>query len=159
MVKAYQFLKKHGVALGFAFGGLLSLLSFLILIFGLPTNADMKELYEQSAFDFGLYATYILLLVSIVVAFAFPAVYMAKNFKESISLLISVGILLAIGIGSYVIASGTITPDIAKGAAAMSMTEGNVRLTEGILYFGYLLFFASLGAVIFSFVRPMLAKK
>jgi hypothetical protein len=159
MVKAYQFLKKYGVTIGFASGSFLSIVAFLILILGLPTGVDNKALYEESAFNFGLFVTYILLISAIAVALIFPAIYTAQNFKESTKMLISIVVLLVIGIISYALASGAVTPDIAKGVASMKMTEGNIKLTEGILYLGYLLFFAAIGAVIFSFVRPMLAKK
>jgi hypothetical protein len=159
MVQAYQFLKKYGVTIGFASGGVLSVLAFLILIFGLPANADAKQLYEESAFNFGLFVTYFLFFIAIIVALVFPTIYMAKNFKESTKLLISLGVVLVIAVISYVLASGATTADIAKGVAASKMTEGNIKMTEGILYLGYLLFFAAIGAVIFSFVRPMLAKK
>jgi hypothetical protein len=158
MVKLYQFLKVHGVLIGFSVGGVLSVLSFLVIIMGLEKNLTNKEMYDVSAFDFGLFVNYILLFVSVIVAAVFPIIYLAKNFKESIKMLIGMGVVILIGIVAYVMASGTITPDIAKGAAQMKMTEGNVKLTETFLYLGYWLFFASLGAVVFSVVRPLFAK-
>jgi hypothetical protein len=159
MVKAYQFLKKHGVTIGFSVGGVLSILAFLMIIVGLPKGLDTKAMYDQSAFNFGLFVTYFLFFTATIVALVFPTIYLAKNFKESTKLLISLGILVVIAIISYVMASGATTPDIAKAVATSKLTEGNLKMTETILYLGYLLFFAALGAVLFSFIRPMLAKK
>ena len=159
MVKAYQFLKKHGVTIGFSVGGVLSVLSFLIIIFGLPKGLDAKAMYEESAFNFGLFVTYFLFFVATIAAMIFPTIYLAKNFKESTKLLISLGILVVIAIISYVMASAESTPDIAKAVATMKLSPSNLKVTETVLYLGYLLFFAALGAIIFSFVRPIFAKK
>lgn len=159
MVKAYQFLKKYGVALGFSVGGVLSVLSLLVIVMGLGKEATNAELYESSAFDFGLFVTYFLTLASTLAALAFPVLYLIQNFKESTKLLISLGLLVVIFFVSYLMASDAVTPDIAKAYATMKMTPGNVKFTETILYLGYILFFASLGAVVFGFVRPLIARK
>jgi hypothetical protein len=159
MVKAYQFLKKYGVTIGFSVGGVLSVMAFMMIIVGLPKGLDAKAMYEESAFNFGLFVTYFLFITATVASLVFPTIYLAKNFKESTKLLISLGILVVIAIVSYVMASGATTPDIAKAVATSKLTPGNLKMTETVLYLGYLLFFVALGAVLFSFVRPMLAKK
>jgi len=159
MVKAYQFLKKYGVALGFSIGGVLSLLSLLVIIFGLGKEQSNTELYASSAFDFGLFVSYFLMFATTGAAIAFPLIYLVQNFKESTKLLISLGLLVVIFFISYAMASDAVTPDIAKSYATMKMTPGNVKFTETILYLGYILFFTALGAVVFGFVRPLIARK
>lgn len=159
MVKAYQFLKKHGVTIGFSTGGALSVLAFMIIIFGLPSGLGTKELYEQSAFNFGLFVTYALFFVASLAAVIFPIIYLAQNFKESTKLLISLGLLVVVAIVAYVMASGETSADIAKAVAVSKMTPSNLKTTEMILYLGYILFFIALGSVLFSFIRPMIAKK
>ncbi len=159
MVKAYQFLKKHGVTIGFGAGGVLAILSILFIILGLGKEASNTELYASSAFNFGLFITYILFFAAVIVSLVFPSVYLAQNIKESTKLLISLGLLIVIFIISYAMASGAVTPNIAKAVATAKMGDGSLKFTETILFLGYALFFIAIGAVVFGFVRPMIAKK
>lgn len=159
MVQAYQFLKKHGVLIGFTAGGLLSVLSFAVIILGLDKNLTNKELYDVGVFDFGLWVNYLLFFISVAVAMIFPLIYLVQNFKESTKFLATLGAGILLSVVAYSVASGEITPDFAKSAAQMKMTNGNVKFTEAALFLGYWLFFAALASVVFAIVRPMFSKK
>jgi hypothetical protein len=86
--------------------------------------------------DFGLYATYFLILVAIVAAAAFPLKYLFQNLNEAKGAFIGIGALLLIAVLGYVFASSDYT---FKGMEAFNITTGTVKMVGGGLNTLYIL--------------------
>ncbi|MCH2023453.1 MAG: hypothetical protein MK207_13335 [Saprospiraceae bacterium] len=150
MTGAYQFLKKYGVAIGFGLGTILCLLMYVIILSGYPEfNPTEKELYELSIFDFGLFTTYFLVCLAIILVVAFSGMYVARNPKESVKGLIAFGVLLVLFFISYSMGDGSLTTELVNSdptllALDVKFEEGvtqssGLRFADGMIKFGYIM--------------------
>jgi len=155
MTGAYQFFKKNGVALGFGIGAILSVLMYVVIFVGLPS--DGSSLHESSAFDFGLYTTYTLCIIACIVASIFPIVYVAQNIKESMKGLIAFAILAVLFLVTSAMGDGILTLDMIKtdeslipvGEEFVSgvTTSGAVAFSDGLIKFAYIMLFLSVASM------------
>jgi hypothetical protein len=150
MTGAYQFLKKYGVAIGFGSGTILCLLMYVIILSGYPEfNPTEKELYELSIFDFGLFTTYCLVCLAIILVVGFSGMYVAKNPKDSIKGLIAFGLLSVLFFITYSMGDGSLTTELVNSdptllALDVKFEEGvtqssGVQFADGMIKFGYIM--------------------
>lgn len=170
MVGAYQFLKKYGVTLGFSFGAVLSVLMWVIIVTGYPEfNPTEEELYGLGIFDFGLYTTYFLMIVGIVVAMVFPIIYVAKNPKESMKGLIAAAVLVVLYLITQAMGDGTLTLEMMKSDETLmplgemfvaGQTQSSaVGFSDGLIKFSYIMMVLAIGAMIFAAVRDFVKQQ
>lgn len=131
MTGAYQFLKKYGVAIGFTTGTVLCLIMYAIIIGGYPEfNPTEKELYGSSIFDFGLYTTYFLIVLGVVLVAIFSLIYVAKNPKDSVKGLIGFGVILVLFFITYSMGDGTLTTELVNSDPTLLPLD--VKFEEGV---------------------------
>ena len=172
MVGAYQFLKKYGVAIGFGLGAVLAILTFLIILGGYPDgNPDITELNKNHSdlFNFGLYATYFLLIVAIAAAIIAPAIYMAMNPKDSMKVLIGVGVMIVLYFITNAMGDGTVTVEMFKSDESLltaeqtanfvpgETTSSAVQRADGLIILGYIMMIVAsilaVGAGVRDFIK------
>jgi hypothetical protein len=155
MTGVYQFLKKYGVAIGFGTGTVLSILMYVIIVTGYPPfNPSNEELYKLLIFDFGLYTSYILILIAVILVASFSGLYVAKNAKESIKGLVSFGIIVLLFIVTYSMGDGALTAEIVNSDPTLLpinpsgdltiLKEGvtqssGLQTADGLIKFGYIM--------------------
>ncbi len=154
MTGAYQFLKKYGVAIGFGVGALLSVLMYVIILSGFPEfSPTKKELYGTAIFDFGIYVTYILIFIAIVLVIIFPAIYAAQNPKESLKGLIGFLVVLVLFFVTYAMGDGFLTEELVNSDQSLLPKENGVpvmlvegetyssglQMADGLIKFGYIM--------------------
>ena len=97
--------------------------------------------------NFGLPLAYVALGIATLVAIVFPVMQMATDFKKAKSALVGIGILVAIFLLSYVLADNQpLTTNYE------TMEGGQMKLIEAGLYLVYMLFAASLIAIVYASV-------
>ena len=150
MTGAYQFLKKYGVAIGFGTGTVLCLIMYIIILSGYPEfNPTEKELYELSIFDFGLFTTYSLVFIAILLVGVFSSLYVIKNPKDSIKGLVAFGVLLILFFISFSMGDGSLTSELVNSdptllALDVKFEEGvtqssGLQFADGMIKFGYIM--------------------
>jgi hypothetical protein len=170
MVGAYQFLKKYGVALGFGFGAVLSVLTWMIIVIGYPDfNPTEEELYGLGIFDFGLYTTYLLLIVGSIVAAVFPIIYVAKHPKESMKGLVALAVLVVLFVITNLLGDGTLTLEMIKSDETLmpigemflvGQTQSSaVGFADGLIKFSYIMMLLSIGAIMFAVIRDFVKQQ
>lgn len=156
MVNLYQLLKNKGLLISFIVAAFLCILSLITIIVGLGDKPlTNKEMYELSAFDSSLWISYILFIISIIIALVFPTVYFIQNIKDSKKLLIMLPILVGVFLVCYIIASPEIPANLLKAANKMGVTGGTIKIIDTLLYMAYLLFVVSILAIAFATLRPL----
>lgn len=159
----YKFLTTKGVSVAFLVGAVLSALALLIAYFGVNgmeqglSEEDAKlAMYKSSFFDFGLYASYFLVVVSILVTLGFVVYTVINNF-ESVkkSLFVGAGVVALFFICWLVFGSNSYS---AEQLAEMNITEGISKLISGMLVMTYILTIASIIALVASEIYSSLKK-
>lgn len=102
--------------------------------------------------DFGLYVMYILTVVAVLCATAFPLIYMIKNFQEAKKTLLGVAVLVGIFLLSFAIASGEVLPAWEK--FNISTTES--KLIGGGLISLYIMIAISIVMLVYSEVTDLI---
>ncbi|RMF28916.1 MAG: hypothetical protein D6765_05215 [Bacteroidetes bacterium] len=138
----YNFLTKNGQILAFGVGVLITVLYYVIVSSGLEAfnsipQPDQPKSAEGDIFYFGLYATFLLLLVAAGLILVFGIYQMVTHPKAAVKGIIGIGILAAIFLISYSLAdpAGTgslkatmeefnITPGVSKYISAALTTTG-----------------------------------
>lgn len=171
MIGAYQFLKKYGVAIGFGLGAVLAILTFVIILGGYPDgNPDIKELNDNHSglFDFGLYVAYFLLIIAIAVTIIAPTIYMAKNPKDSVKVLIGVGVMVVLYFITNAMGDGTVTIEMFKSDDSLLTAEqianfkqgetqvSAVKFSDGLILFGYVMMIVAFILVIAAAIRDFI---
>lgn len=164
MTGAYQFLKKYGVAIGFGLGTVLCLLMYAIILGGYPEfNPSEKELYETSIFDFGLYTTYALIVIGVLLIAAFSLVYVAKNFKDSIKGIAGFAVIVVLFFITNAMGDGALTTELVNSDPSLlpldvKFEEGvtqssGVKFADGMIKFGYIMMILASVAMVLAAVR------
>lgn len=142
----YAFLNKYGQALAFGVGILITVI-FLGSIFSadeavFDTLQGDNRSYETNIFNFGMYASIILIVVAFVVAIGFGIFQMAQNPKGSLKGIIGLVALAAIVFIGYSTANGDIaqeTPEIQNAinkfttSQEADFTGGNLKFISGAI--------------------------
>jgi len=166
MTGAYQFLKKYGVAIGFGTGTILSILMYVIIVGGYPEfNPSNEELYGLGIFDFGLYTSYALIFIAILLVAAFSGLYVARNAKESIKGLVSFAVIVLLFIVTYSMGDGALTAELVNSdptllptdaAGVPTMLEEGVthssglQTADGLIKFGYIMMILACGTMVLA---------
>jgi cytochrome bd-type quinol oxidase subunit 2 len=162
MVKAYQFLKKYGVAMGFGIGAFIVVLMYIIILGGFPDGGPTNaELTQSGLFDFGLFSTYFLLIFCMIVSLIFPIMYMAKNFKESFKALVGIAAVVIVFLIAYGLGSSEIPAEVTKGIAIgkISPISGSqMKLIDGSIFMGYIMLILGIGSIVFANIRAGFGK-
>jgi hypothetical protein len=150
MTGAYQFLKKYGVSIGFTTGTVLCLIMYAIIIGGYPEfNPTEKELYGSSIFDFGIFTTYFLIILGVLLIAIFSLLYVIKNPKESVKGLIGFGVIVVLFFLTYSMGDGSLTTELVNSDPTLlpldvKFVEGvtqstGVQFADGMIKFGYIM--------------------
>ena len=140
----YAFLNKYGQALAFGVGVLVVLI-FMVSIFTAP-EAEITALTSESAgdekyatgvFDFGLYASGLLIFLAFLAAILFGLVQVASNPKGSLKGIIGALLLIVICFVCYSVANNDISQESAAIQNSIAKFEGDqgVDFTGGTLKF------------------------
>jgi hypothetical protein len=167
MTGAYQFLKKYGVAIGFSTGTVLCILMYAIILGGYPDfNPSEKELYGTSIFDFGLYTTYILIVIGILLIAIFSLLYVAKNPKDSIKGIAGFGVIIVLFIITNSMGDGSLTTELVNSDPTLlpmdvKFEEGvtqssGVKFADGMIKFGYIMMLLASLAMMLAAVRDFI---
>ncbi|MCP4438333.1 MAG: hypothetical protein GY810_05255 [Aureispira sp.] len=171
MIGAYQFLKKYGVAIGFGLGAVLAILTFAIILGGYPDgNPNIEELNKNHSdlFNFGLYAAYFLLIVAIAVTIIAPVIYMAMNPKDSVKILIGVGVMIVLYFITNAMGDGTVTVEMFKSDDSLLTAEqvanfkvgetqtSAVKFADGLILFGYVMMIVAFVLVLAAAIRDFI---
>ena len=168
MVNSYNFLKKYGVIIGFSTGAVIALLTYVFILAGYPDIEPTKEeLYDYGVFDFGLYATYFLVFVAVVISVVFSVLNVVKNpasAKKVLIGLIGVGALIIV---TQIMGDGTLTLEMVKSDESL-LPQGEifqdgvssssaVKFADGLIKMTYVLIVAAilstLGGIIYGFTK------
>lgn len=171
MIGAYQFLKKNGVAIGFGLGTVLAILTFVVILVGYPEgNPNIEELNKNHSnlFDFGLYAAYFLLIVAIAITLIAPIIYMAMNPKDSVKILIGIGIMVVLYFITHAMGDGTVTVEMFKSDDSLLTAEqianyqpgetqaSSVKFADGLILLGYVMMIVSFILVVVAAIRDFI---
>ncbi len=179
MTGAYQFLKKYGVAIGFGIGAVLAVLTFVIIAVSYPEiNPSKEELYKMQSFNFGIFATYALILVACALVLIFTIAYVIRNPKESVKGLIAFGILLALFGVTYAMGDAYLTEELINSDATLLPTtekvingtsvttpvvfeEGvtkssSLQLADGLIKYGYVMLILAWVAMLIAMIRDII---
>jgi hypothetical protein len=159
----YKFLTTKGVSTAFLIGTALSVITILLAIFGvggidkgLSEEATKEAMYQGTFFDFGLYASYFLVIASILVTLGFVVYSMINNFEAvKKSLFIAVGVAVLFIVCWLILGKNGYS---AEQLAEMGITEGISKLISGMLITSYFLTFASIIALIGAEVYSSMKK-
>jgi hypothetical protein len=107
----YKFLAKNGQALAFGVGTLITVIFFAIAAGGLEefSAQSLEEQRMTTIFDFGLVASLVLTVLSVVLLFFFGVYQVAMNFKESFKGLLALLVLLGVYVATIVAAPSEVT--------------------------------------------------
>jgi len=178
MTGAYQFLKKYGVAISFSTGTVLAILTYAIILGGFPEfNPAKKELYDLTIFNFGLYTTYALIIITCVLVAFFSIVNVVKNPKGSVKGVLGFGVLLVIFFITYSMGDGLLTEALAKSdprlipmetkeigstivKVPVVLQEGvtassELKTADGLIKFSYVMMLLSIVAMILAACRDL----
>lgn len=121
----YNFLVKNGQALAFGLGALLVVIFFLAV---LPNSSGFMDLpreeqYATSMFDFGLYASVGLILITFVAMLGFGLFHIFSDLKGSVKGLIGFAALIAVFVIAYSATSTDVTPAIAESIEKFKVSQ------------------------------------
>lgn len=173
MTGAYQFLKKYGVAMGFGLGTVLALLTYVFILAGYPEfNPTEEELYKLRIFDFGLYTTYALIVIAVLLVAVFTILYVAKNPKESVKGLIGFAVIAVLFVVTYSMGDGALSNDLVNSDPTLLPTEtkmisgtpvnvpmvleegvtqsSGLQFADGLIKFGYAMLLLACAAMVFA---------
>lgn len=155
----YQFLMRNGQALAFGLGMFLTVI-FLIIVFTSPDVATLdtmpkEEKYETTMFNFGLWASIILIVLTTAALVIFGIYHVASNPKGSLKGIIGFLALLLVFFIAYSLAPGE--PESPQVAEAVRKFEesGNGEITAGNLKFisgGIITSLVVLGLAVLAFI-------
>jgi hypothetical protein len=182
MTGAYQFLKKYGVAISFGVGAILAILTLVIIVAGFGAsdiiNPSREELYEMDSFNFGLYATYALIILACALVLIFSVLYVIRNPKESIKGIIAFAILAVIFAITYTMGDAKLTPDLINSDATLLPTEevvqngetivkpvvfvegdtesSDLKMADGLIKYGYIMLILASVAMVIGMIRDLI---
>ncbi|MGH1337478.1 MAG: hypothetical protein ACRBFS_15245 [Aureispira sp.] len=179
MTGAYQFLKKYGVAIGFGIGAILAVLTFVIIAASYPDiNPSKEELYEMSSFNFGIYATYVLIGLACILVLVFTIIYVARNPKESLKGIIAFAILLVLFGITYSMGDAYLTEELINSDGSLlpvteQVIDGKVittpvvfkegetqsqslQLADGLIKYGYIMLILAVIAMAGGMLRDLI---
>lgn len=148
----YDFLSRKGVSVALGSSIVLSLIAFFIMangMSGVPSDATPADSYGATCFDFGLYLTYFLLIVAVLAALVMLLIKSPKQFA------IMAGVFVVLLLFVYLLGGNNYD---AGQLMKMNISEGISSSIDGSLKFFYILFFASLAAVVGMEVYRMVKK-
>jgi hypothetical protein len=167
MTGAYQFLKKYGVSIGFSIGTVLCIVMYAIIIGGYPDfNPTEKELYGTSIFDFGIFTTYFLIFLAVILVAIFSLLYVIKNPKESVKGLIGFSVIVVLFFLTYSMGDGSLTTELVNSDPTLlpldvKFEEGltqsaGVKFADGMIKFGYVMMILSIVSMLLALGRDFI---
>ncbi|MFK7797342.1 MAG: hypothetical protein AB8E82_07805 [Aureispira sp.] len=179
MTGAYQFLKKYGVAIGFGIGAILAVLTFVIIAASYPDiDPSKEELYEMSSFNFGIYATYVLIGLACSLVLVFTVAYVVRNPKESLKGIVAFAILLALLGITYSMGDAYLTEELINSDNTLlpveeKVVDGNtitvpvifkegetqsssLQLADGLIKYGYIMLILAVIAMGVGMLRDLI---
>ncbi len=152
----YNFLVRNGQLVAFLLGVVITIV-FLISVFSGVGEFNMLADEEQvttTIFDFGLYATIALIILTAFSMLAFGLFQVASNFKASLKGIIGLAVLVVIFFVAYGAASGTATGAVAEAAdKSGGMSEGSLRFVGGAITTSLILVGLAGAAFVLSEIR------
>lgn len=168
----YSFLTKNGQTIAFVSGVVLSVL-FIILVMTNPSTADLSAesftnktpsetqdlLSKLTQFDFGLYVTYFLLVLTALVTVGFGLYHFISLLIDSpkqamTSVIIIVGLILFFIIGKAV-SSSTDSKAVMDAANSFGVTDGQRGLISGAINTTVIVLVLSVAALVLSEIRNL----
>lgn len=131
----YDFLNKKGQLLAFGFGILVTVI-FLVFIFsGLDefSGAPKEKQLEMDLFNFGLYASIVMVILGYLAWFGFSVVQMIDNPKASLKGLIGVGGLIVVFIIIYLTAQPETSGPLLATHQNFDVTDGQSKFISGAM--------------------------
>jgi hypothetical protein len=152
----YNFLAKNGQALAFGVGSLITVIFFAIAAAGLGefSALSIEEQRKTTIFDFGLYASLALTVISVVLLVAFGIIQVAMNFKDSAKGLIALLVLAGVYFTSIAIAPGEVTGVMAATVEKVGgVSPAALKFIGGSITTSLIISAVSIGAFVISEIR------
>jgi len=152
----YKFLAKNGQALAFGVGTLITVIFFAIAAGGLEefSALSIEEQRKTTIFDFGLYASLALTVISVVLLVAFGIIQVAMNFKDSAKGLIALLVLAGVYFTSIAIAPGEVTGVMAATVEKVGgVSPAALKFIGGSITTSLIISAVSIGAFVISEIR------
>ncbi len=139
----YSFLSRYGQLIALGIGVFITLVFFIIIGANnsyIESLADMKRLEynaalsQTSIFDFGLYGTFALIILTTLAVLAFGVLGIVTDIKGSMKSLIGFGALILIFVISYFVAGSMGDSDSVLAVIEKMATRGQI-ITPGISNF------------------------
>ena len=147
MVKAYQFLKKHGVSISLLAGLIINILMFVTITGGYPAgNPSEDELFNSSAFEFALFSNYTLMFLSVIIALVFAVVQLVRNPKRSAMPMLGALAVILLYVILYSTSAGEVRPEYLR--IDPKMPPSTVQIVDASLYVTYIFTFGSIIAMV-----------
>lgn len=145
----YEFLTKKGQLLAFGFGIVVTVLFLLFINSGLDefSSSPKEKQLEMSLFDFGLYASIIMVILGFAAWFIFSIIQTIDNPKGSLKGLLGVGALALIFLVVYLTAQPETSGPLLATHENFEVTDGQSKFISGSITTAGLL----LGAAFLAF--------
>ncbi|MCO6476930.1 MAG: hypothetical protein J5I94_09945 [Phaeodactylibacter sp.] len=158
----YKFLTKHGQALAFGLGVLITVIFLGMVLSGVGEFSALpeEEQDQTSIFNFGLAGAIALAVIAALAMLAFGLFQMVSNFRSSLKGIIGFAILLVIFFVTYSTASGEPSPFI-QGAidkfeeGGAVFTSNNLKFISGGISTAVALVAIAAAAFIFAEIRNL----
>lgn len=152
----YKFLTKNGQALGFGLGILVTLI-FLVIVLPNTDLIDTENPQNVNIFNFGLYATIVLIAIAAVAMVLFGVAQVASSFKTSWKGILGFVMLIVVFLIAYATANGSLSNEVAaiqNAASDAGVTDGNLKFIGGSIVTLMILLLVAVGTfVIFEIIN------
>lgn len=152
----YNFLLKNGQLVAFLLGVVITVV-FLISVFSGIGEFNMLADEDQvttTIFDFGLFATIALIIITAIAMLLFGLYQVGTNFRGSLKGIIGLAVLIVIFLVAYSASSGTATGAVAEAAdKAGGLTAGNFKFVGGAITTSIILVGIAAAAFVLSEIR------
>ena len=150
----YKLLTKNGQLFAFGLGILLVVITLVSILTGIGDDFDGLERakqFESTAFNFGLYVSFALIVLTVIIMVAFGLMQVFGNLKGSMVGLIGLGVIAVLFFVTKSMASPTLSEAIADKFPAV--TDGISTTISGAITTTLILLAVAVAAFILSEIR------
>ena len=153
----YKFLTKHGTGVAFGLGLLVTLIGLISIVAGMSSFNMLAEDDQVTTgiFDAALFSTFILLIVTVVVALGFGLYQLVSTPKSAIRFLAAVALIVLLGFLFYSLSdvetSGKVYEKIRDG----ELTGGMSKILTGALWTTIALSVIAILGIVVSEIRNL----